>query len=283
MAEQSLPDEGVQNSSDSRNDESLLDKDNQESADEQRQDTDSGEQVSSDSDSGSSSKSIKDDDKDEQSSDDDKALSNFAKSRGYDFSELTDREKKLLRDSYENQKAFRQESQKKSDELRAATEEINDPRQVEDDDNLTDQEKREFRRDLEIAQMRSDIRARNFFDDNPEAKEYEPEMSQVILEKKEKYGPGAARLFAQDLNEVYILAQARRGSNDSEVAREAGRREERELLRKRQEGSADTAHSTQASTPTPKVTKEWLQSEDYDPSNPEHRAMVDEALADGSL
>lgn len=275
MAQQSPTEGDVQNSSDSQNDESLLDKDNNQSADEQQQDTGSDDN-SSDSDSGSSSSN---NDKDDQSSDDD-GFSKFAKSQGFDPSDLTDRERKALKIAHDNVKAFRTKEQK--DELRKATEDINDPKDVRDNEELSDAEKREIQRDMEIAQLRAAQRTRDFYDSNPQAKEYDKEMGQLIKEEQEKHGTAAARYLAQDLERLYILAKARRGNDDSDAAREAGRREERELLRKRQEGSADSSHSTQPNAPKTKVTRDWLASE-YDPKNAEHRKMVDEALARGDL
>jgi hypothetical protein len=279
MAEQSPTDDGsVQNSSGEQNT-PQLDEDQHNSADEQ-QDIDSGEDNSSDSDSGSSSNK-KDDD---QSSDDDDGLAKFAKGQGFDdISDFTERELDLLRRQKKQVDKFRNDPEriKGKDELRTATEEINDPSQVEDVE-LSDDEKREARRDLEIAQLRAAQRTRDFYDRKPEARDYDKEMGEVIKEMAKRNGPAVARAFAQNLDDVLALAKARRGEDDSEAAREAGRKAERELLRKRSEGSADTAHSTQTSTPKRKITREWLATE-YNPADPEQRKLVDEAMARGDL
>lgn len=277
MTELSPTDNGsVQDSSDNRNDESLLDNGTNQTADEQQQDTGSDDN-SSESDSGSSSNQNDDD----QSSDDD-GLSKFAKSQGFDPENMSEDVRKALKIAHDNQKAYRKTSQQKSEELRKATDEINDPNQVDEDQSLSSDERRDARRDYEIAQLRAAQQTRDFYADNPEARDYDKEMAQVIVNEKEQYGIEAARLLARNLPRVLREAKELRGDNDSAAAREAGRREERELLRKRQEGSADNSHSTQTTTPGKKVTREWLSTQ-YDSSNPEHVKMVDEALARGDL
>ena len=281
MSDNSPTDSGNdQSSSGSQNEEPLLDKDTNQSAEEQ-QDTVSGEQSQ---DAGQSSEDEPQDKGTTQSQDssdaDDDGLAKFAKSQGFDYGSLTDNEKKALKIAHDNQKAFRKERQD-AGELTKTLEDAHEVSQDELDD-MDPMEARIARNEAETAKLRASQKVSDFYNQNPDARGLEAEMKQLVLDEKEKYGPEAARYLASDLNRLYILAKASRGDNDVETAREAGRREEREELRKKQEGSADGGHAQQTNQTPPKVTRDWIDNE-YDPSNEEHRNMLDEAINRGDL
>lgn len=280
MAEQSPTDNGgVQSSSDSRsNDESLLDKTAQDQSADEQQDTDSGDATSQDSGSDSSTDSAQS--TDESTSSDDDGLAKFAKSQGIDdLGALSDREKQLLKVAHDNVRDKRKEMKQEADELKSSIQEVHSD---DVDETLTESEQREQWRDQQIRLIAATQRTNEFYERNPEARELNKEMAQLLREEAEKRGKEAAVYLGQDLDRLYILAKARRGDNDAEAAREAGRREEREALRRKQEGSADSAHATQPVTPQKKVDRAWIENE-YDPSNPEHQRLMDEALASGDL
>lgn len=191
----------------------------------------------------------------QSSSSDDDGLSKFAKSQGIDsLDDLSERERKLLKTAHDNQKAFRTTKQKNSDELRRTTQEVNtipaeDLNKIEDES-----ERREVQRDSEIAQLRAAQTASDFWSQNEEAREYEADMVALIQREKETRGIAAARYLAGDLKRVFLLAKAERGS-DSDAIAEQARREERERLRKQQEGGADNGQAQQQSTSGKKITR----------------------------
>ncbi len=191
---------------------------------------------------------------DNNSSSDDDGLSKFAKAQGFDPDNLTDGERKALKLAHDNQKYARTNAQKKSDELKKTAQDVN----TVDESELTeldDSEKREVRRDSEIAQLKAAQRATDFWSQKPEAREYESEMAALIVEEKERHGIAAARYLAGNLDRVYLLAKASRGDNTDAVA-ETARREERERIRREQEGSADSGQAQSQGTSNKKVTRE---------------------------
>jgi hypothetical protein len=271
-----------QSSSDSRNDESLLDNGQQnQSADEQSQGTDSGEQ-SQDSSTSQDDERQNDSTRDGSSTDDD-GLAKFAKAQGIeDLDELSERELRLLKVARDNQKSARKGNGNKQ-ELDKAVSDAFDPSQVVDEDADDDVNEARIAR-METAQVKAELKLDRFYRENPDAEEYEAEMAEALQNEIKQYGAQAGQVLAQNLPRLLREAKAIRGDgHDADAAREAGRREEREALRRKQEGAADTAS---ASTPTrggtSKVTRKWI-AETYDPSNEDHRKMLDEAMAKGAI
>lgn len=236
------------------------------SADEHKQDSVSSEQQDADQ---SDNQQSEDSSTDEDSSSNDDGLAKFAKSQGFDPDNLTDGERKALKLAHDNQKAYRQTNQKKTDELVNTVKDVNTPSQEELDD-LEPSDARLAQIEAEQRILKQELRTERFFKDNPEADEFKDEMGKVILEEIEKYsnpeeGRAAGRFLASDLNRLLVLAQARRG-NSSEDARRQGAREERENLRKKQEGSADNMQATQTNKRGSKITREDIENmsdEDY--------------------
>lgn len=207
-------------------------------------------------------------------SDDDEGLAKFAKSQGFDPDNLTEGEKKALKIARDNQKAFHEERQHKSDELRRTEQELHKP-----DENADELE--EIKANYATLKAQQDVN--EFYNANPEAREYDKDMAKLVVEEAKKNGVEAARYLASDKQRLLILAKASRGDLDAETAREAGRKQEREELRRKQEASADLGGAQDSNPkPTQKVTREWINTS-YDPKNPEHRKMVDEALANGTI
>lgn len=217
------------------------------------QDTDQNDnnQPSGDSTTGDDSSSS-----DDNSSDDD-GLASFAKGQGIDnLDDLTERERKLLKTAHDNQKAFRTTKQQQTDELKDT---ITDVNTVDDSDleELDPTEARELERDSRMARLEAKERANEYFLKNSDAREYESEMAQVIAEEAQANGKDAARYLASNLDRVLILAKARRGMSEESVRADAAR-EERERLRQRQEGSADSGQATSGSSAPKKVTREEI-------------------------
>lgn len=226
------------------------------SADEQREESVSGGDTQ-DADQGSQSQpdnSQTTGDDDSSSSDDD-GLAKFAKSQGIDdLSDLSDRERALLKTAHDNQKAFRTTKQEQSESLK---ETVQDAHTVEDSETeeLDPTDAREAKRDGEIAALRAEQRVNNFYIRNPEAREYDKEMTDIVLEEVQKNGKEAGRYLSADLERLLVLAKARRGVG-TEQAKADGAREERERLRQRQEGSADSGHAQQSHSNSKKVTRQ---------------------------
>lgn len=199
----------------------------------------------------------------------DEALAKFAKSQGIDdLSELSKRERSLLKAAHDNRVAAR--SKKPSREMEKEVQEA----YTSSDDSDT------IRR---LNQLEAKQKLSDFFTENPEAKDYEKEMAEVLQEERTQFGDDAARSLAGNLPRLVREAKFRAGVYDSDAARESGRRDEREALRKRQEASADAPHaSSSLANSTSKVTREWVETE-YNPDNAEHVKMLDEAISRGDL
>lgn len=228
--------------------------DQQPSADEQQTDSVSSDTQDTDqSDTGQQDASSSTDDDGDSSSDDDDGLSKFAKAQGFDPENLTDGERKALKLAHDNQKAFRTAQQAESDKLKDT---VQDAHVVDDDvlDELDEDEAREVRRDSEIAQLRAEQKVNNFYLRNPEAKEFDKEMTDLVVEEVQNNGKEAARYLAADLDRLLVLAKARRGMSTAD-AEAKGARDERERLRQRQEGSADSGQAQQSQRSPKKISR----------------------------
>ena len=218
---------------------------------------------------------------DEPKGDDDKpkideSLAKFAKSQGFDPDDLTEREAKALKIAHDNQKEFHKKRQEEADALRNTVGELHDPDAAvrgEDDEYIAEQK----RLRAEMTQLKQYQRVNEFWRQNPDAKDYEEDMNRLVLEEKEKYGVESAIFLSRNLDRLYKLAKADRMDPDS--LKESGRREEREELRRKQEASADSGSaSTSTGRSSTKIDQKWI-DETYDPSNAEHRKMLDAYLS----
>jgi hypothetical protein len=105
----------------------------------------------------------------------------------------------------------------------------------------------------------------------------EPVMAQIVADKRKEFGDDYARALLQDLPTLYGLAQLSKPT-DTSAAVEAARQEERNSMNQSLTASAGGANATNSKPATPiKVTSDWIRNE-YNPSNPEHRALVDAAM-----
>lgn len=254
----------------------------QPTADEQQEDSvssDTQDADQSDTDQQSSDSTTGDD---SSSSDDDDGLSKFAKAQGFDPDNLTDGERKALKLAHDNQKAFRKTKQEDSDVLKdtlAETEEVSDD-ELED---LDATEAWQRKQDSRMAQLEASQRSSTFFQKNPEAKEFEQDMANLLVEEAKNNGVDAARFLAKDLNRVLVLAKAARGDS-TEQARADGARAERERLRKRQEGSADSGQASNSHQAPKKLSRaDILAMDDKDYETLRKSGELDEIIARGDL
>src|SRR5690606_11529170 len=131
----------------------------------------------------------------------------------------------------------------------------------------------------EFRQYQSVKKAEAFFSEPGRDDSLAPVMSEILEEKKAQYGADYARVLSQDLSLLYDLAQVRNGATKPAVDPEAIRREERESINKQISASAPAHHATvnTLGDSKPQLTPEWFANV-YQPSNPEHRKLVDEAF-----
>jgi hypothetical protein len=270
VAEKSTTETGADQGSSDSQDESLLEDQQQPTADEQ---TDAGNDASDGSNDGR-----QDDDTTQEDEANENKLAKYAKGQGIDdISDLSERELKLLKAGLHGQQDFSAGRQEQSQEARKAIEDVYSPSGDDDDDYDAD-----AARDQRLALVEAKADLMDFYAANPEAREYDAEMGKVLVKEVEKYGQVAGQILSQNKDRLLREARALKGDNSVEAAREAGRRDERTLLRKRQEGSAQGADASDTHKTAPKITRDWVQH-DYDPSNPEHQQMLDEAIAAGDL
>ena len=208
-----------------------------------------------------------------ESQNDDDGLAKFAKSQGFDPENLSDDVKRALKIAHDNQKAYRNTANEKK--VNEVAQEFETPSENETEDEA-------FRR--EFKQWKYDQATEKFWGQESMDRSLEPAMVEILNEKKEQYGKDYAYTLSRDLPTLYGLAQLKSGANPgSQVDTEAIRREERESIKKLQTASAGQPHAvTQNNASSAKIDRAWLETT-YDPSNLEHRKLVDEAVANGDL
>lgn len=213
----------------------------------------------------------------------DEGLAQFAKGQGIneeDFATLTEREKKLLKVAKDNQTAARNKPTDKT--LSDANSDLVDaPKAGESEDESF---KREFR------QYKYERQADQFWSSDKRDRALEPVMVGLLNQKIEELTPSLgeaeARKYAfnlsRDLPTLYNLAAIESGTYDPQAAKQEGRREERDSIRRQSAASAPEAHATASAPASSKIDLTWVQ-DTYDSSNPEHRKLLDEAMARGDL
>lgn len=195
------------------------------------------------------------------------ALARFAKGQGInDLSELSERELSLLKMARDNKSAYdkTKQNQPKLDESSAELSQLGD--------DATDVQKLAAK----VANMEFSAKKAKFLEGKDTS--LEPVMAQIVADKRKEFGDDYARSLLNDLPTLYALAASQKPV-DTSAAVEQARKEERTSMNQTLSAGSSDAHATNSKPATPiKVTSEWIRNE-YDPSNPEHRALVDAAMA----
>lgn len=164
----------------------------------------------------------------------DDKLAKFAKAQGIeDISELNEREQRLLKVAHDNHVNYRQKQNKDSELQKTLGSEADKQAEVEAMQTGYDVELLKTVRGLEVRQEID-----NFFNENPDARDIEPEMAQVIAERPH---------LARDLDAVYAIA-----SRD-QVATKA-KKETLENLAQNQQAAAPKGNATTQATTSEKIT-----------------------------
>ena len=195
--------------------------------------------------------------------DDDAALASFAKGQGInDLSELSDRERSLLKMARDNKSALdkTKQSQPKLEETSTGLATLGD--------EATDVQ----RLAAKVANIEFKENKTKFLEGKDAT--LEPVMAQIVADARTELGDDAARSLLGNLPFLYSLAEGRKPADTSAAVEEA-RREERSSMNQSLSAGASDAHATNSKPATPiKVTSEWIRNE-YNPNNPEHVALVD--------
>lgn len=199
--------------------------------------------------------------------DENAALAKFAKGQGInDLSELSERELSLLKMARDNKSAFdkSKQNQPKLEETSTSLATLGD--------DATDVQKLTAKvNNMEFASKKAK------FLEGKDAT-LEPVMAQIVADKRQEFGDDYARALLNDLPSLYALAASQKPV-DTSAAVEQARKEERNSMNQSLSAGAGGANATDSKPQTPiKVTSEWIRNE-YNPANPEHRALVDAALA----
>lgn len=197
---------------------------------------------------------------------DEAALAQFAKGQGInDLSELSDREKSLLKMARDNKSALdkTKQNQPKLDETSTDLSKLG-----EGADDVAQLK-------AKVANMEFTSKKTNFFQGKDAT--LEPVMAQIVAEKRQEFGDDYARSLLNDLPTLYGLAQLQKPV-DTSAAAQAAREEERSSMNQSLAASGADAHATNSAPVAPvKVTDDWIENV-YDSTNPEHRALLDAAL-----
>jgi hypothetical protein len=192
------------------------------------------------------------------------ALAKFAKGQGInDLSELTERELSLLKMARDNKSAF-DKSKQTQPKLDESSKELS---KLGEDATVVEQLA------AKVQAMEYGENKKAFFSGKDVT--LEPVMAQIVATIRDSGDENYARKLVNDLPMLYSLAQIGRGSTDTTAAIEEAKKEERNSMNKSLAAGASDAHATNSKPATPiKVTSEWIRNE-YNPNNPEHRALVD--------
>jgi hypothetical protein len=160
-------------------------------------------------------------------------LDKWAEKRGYGKLE-TEKERRIAQDARNNQRDFHKG--RGGDELNTQVEDVIS--------NGNDDDIRQ-----EIAILKARDMTRDYFDRNPNAKEYESTMAELVKDEAEKRGDEAAYWLAQDLDRLYTLAKSKGATATAEDIEKARREERESLAQKQAAGVAPSAATTQTAPP----------------------------------
>lgn len=171
----------------------------------------------------------------------DDKLQRFAKGQGIDnISELSDREKALLKSAYDS-KADRDRLSSKTSELEKSF--------VAQSDEAAEQIAESTGQDPETIKrlQRIEIKeaVRDFWDENPDARQYESEMIKLVAERPH---------LAGDLDALYATAVVKSGGLDA--VKSLGKREALTNLAQKQQATAPIGNATNSGAPKAKPFKE---------------------------
>lgn len=201
-----------------------------------------------------------------EAADENAALAKFAKGQGInDLSELSEREISLLKMARDNKSALdkTKQNQPKLEETSTGLTQLGD--------DATDVQKLAAK----VANMEFSGKKSEFLKGKDAS--LEPVMAQIVADKRKEFGDDYARALLNDLPTLYGLAQLSKPA-DTSAAIEAAKRDERTSMNQSLSASAGGANATTSKPATPiKVTSEWIRNE-YNPNDPEHRALVDAAM-----
>ena len=205
----------------------------------------------------------------EEKNQEDKELAKFAKAQGFDPANLTDGEKKALKIARDNQRALRQ------------SKEAAKPSEIEKNinalDSSTEMSDREYT-DFRLNQQNDISNVRQYWAEHPEDRQYEAQAIAILQNEKEKYGDAAMVRLYQDMPRLVREAKFAAGAFDEKAIVAKAQKEERERIRREQEGGADSLNATDTASKTKtEDMKAWIHDE-YDMNNPEHRAKLDSYL-----
>src|SRR5690606_8073338 len=149
----------------------------------------------------------------------------------------TANEKKALKLAHDNHKAFRNKKNEEANQPKV-DEAVEDLYQSDENDDVNDVLLKR------VSVMEAQRTTDRFWSEHQDDKKFEPYMVKALQEEKAKFGTAteeqrrmgeqAARLLAGNLPRLLREAKYIAGDDSSDAARDAGRREERERLRKAQ-------------------------------------------------
>lgn len=202
----------------------------------------------------------------------DASLKKFAKGQGFDPENLSAGEVKALTLLKNRISKERADLQSKNNGAVEGT-----IKSVKADSDMTDREYVEF-----VENKRDMVDSiRQYWAENPDDKQYETEALAILQREKETYGDDAMVRLAANMPRLLREAKFAAGAFDTESIAEKARREERERIRKTQEGSAEGGNaSTEENNSSSEDVQEFLKN--YDPSDPEQRKKADELIAKAS-
>jgi hypothetical protein len=169
----------------------------------------------------------------------DEKLQSFAKGQGIEnVAELSEREQKLLKVAYDNNAGYQRNRQKASELEKGLTQRVDEEAEyqgLQDDDRIV------------LHKMAVKQAVRDFWDENPEAKNHEKQMIEVLADNPH---------LAGDLEALYGKALLRSGASDT--LKSEGGREALNRLANKQRAASPQGSAVNSAIPSNKITRDVI-------------------------
>lgn len=178
-------------------------------------------------------------------SDEAQEIAQWSEKRGTPIDPSDENAVKLAKSLRETQQKYHEANQKSVNQLV--------------DENATD----------DYQQLQAKMKVMEFFNENPDAKQYKAKMEQ-ILNDKATLDPSAVMTYANDLDSLYKLARFDDLDNQTQAAADAAKQEERERLAR----ESQTTTGRPAATTTSTASKAQITRKDFERMTPSEFAAI---------
>lgn len=189
------------------------------------------------------------DDGEAEASQPDTEVIEWAKNKGIDLSESpSDRELKLVNMARNAEKAMHEKGKQASELQKTLTEEVN---------NLVDPNADQMSKiQTSQAMLELQLSLRNYYDENPEARQYDGAMAELVAEDPRK-AIGLIQAGGIEALHAYALRDSLKNGGTEQLKSE-GAREALQQLAQKQKATAPRGNAVNSVAPTSKITRDVI-------------------------